>query len=94
MLTEYHIILEEVLDPATNRKYLDELRAKGWIHTNIPCKKKKDDVYYLAITCTPELLGKVVCYLLEKVGWLIVEQKSEKIIKKKGCIDYQQVIPF
>lgn len=94
MLTEFHIILEEVLDPATNKKYIDELRKRGWIHTNIPCKRKKDDVYYLNIMCTDELLGKVVGFLLDKVGWIIVERPDRCTIKKKECIDYQQVIPF
>lgn len=94
MLTEYHIILEEVLDPATNKKYLDDLRKHGWIHTNTPCKRKKDDVYYLSITCTDELLGKIVGYLLSKVGWVIVERPDRCLLKKSECIDYQQVIPF
>ena len=93
-LTEYHIILEEVLDPATNKKYIEELRKRGWIHTNIPCKKKKDDHYYLAITCTDELLGKVVGYLLSKVGWLIVERIETKTIKGEECVDLQTIIPF
>lgn len=94
MLTEYHIILEEVLDPATNKKYIDELRKRGWIHTNIPCMRKKDDTYYLNIMCTDELLGKVVGFLLAKVGWVIVERPDRSTIKKKECVDYQQVIPF
>lgn len=93
-MNEYHIILEEVLSPATRKKYLEELREKGWIHTNTPCRRKKDDTYYLAITSTPELLGKVIGYLLSKVGWLIVEQKSDKIINKSNSVDYQQIIPF
>lgn len=93
-MNDYHIILEEVLTPDINRKYMYELRKRGWIHTNVPIKRKNDDIYYLAITCTPELLGKVVAFLLDKVGWLIVEQKSDKIINTKDCRDFQTVIPF
>lgn len=93
-MNEYHIILEEVLTPETRRKYLDYMRAKGWIHTNVMTKKKKDDTYFLSITCTPELLGKVVGYLLSQVGWIIVEQVGGQTLNRKEMADIQYIIPF
>lgn len=93
-MSEYHLILEEVLTPELRKQVLEELEKRGWIHRNVMLKRKKDDTYFISIVCTAELLGKVSSFLLDKFGWLIIEKMPDKTIKRKECIEYQQLSPF
>lgn len=74
----YCIITEDVLTPQKRSSYICELAARGWIHPEI-CRPQSDPICRRAhslveVVCTPEHLGKVCSYMLEKEGWIIVEQ--------------------
>lgn len=74
----YCIITEDVLTPQKRSEYIRELAARGYIHPEV-CRPQSDPICRRAHTlvevlCTPEHLGKVCSYMLEKEGWIIVEQ--------------------
>lgn len=73
----YRLITEDVLSPAKKRMYIGELHKRGWIHPNTfqPRRYKNfAEMTFIEISCTPEHLGRVCGYMLNKEKFVIIEQ--------------------